>query len=284
MTSNKTAITLPTAVLAHNIVTATDTPAGQGPTRWMLFLHGLLGSRSNWRGIATRFVAARPDWGVVLVDLRMHGDSQDFAPPHTLASAARDLIELEAALDVPVAGVLGHSFGGKVALQYLRERDADLDECWIIDSPPGPRIDPRADHTTQRVIEHMRELPATFQSRNQFVAQITAGGFNDTLARWLALNLVRRDEGLVLRVDIAAIRALLESHYQSDLWPVVEQRCRTTPMTFVIGGKSTVFVPDQRERIEAMANAGKLRAFTIENAGHWVHADAPDALMDCLTR
>jgi len=267
-------------VLAYDTLRAPNAPQ---PVRWMFFLHGLLGSRSNWRGIASRFAAAKPEWGAVLVDLRMHGDSQDCPPPHTLDAAAEDLLELEAHLELPIRGVLGHSFGGKVALTYVDQRPTPLDACWIIDSPPGPRVHPQADETTLRVLDRMRDLPPVFESRNQFVELITAGGFQETLARWLALNLVRRPEGLVLRVDITAISALLDSHYRSDLWPIVERHCGQTPMTFLIGGVSTVFVADQRERIERMHNAGQLRALTIPDAGHWVHADAPDALLAHLT-
>ena len=79
------------------------------------------------------------------------------------------------------------------------------------------------------------------------------------------------------------IGALLDSHYKTDLWPVVERRCASTRMTFVIGGRSTVFVEDQRARVEAMAAEGKLRAVTLESSGHWVHADDPDGLLACLT-
>lgn len=267
-------------MLAHNTVTLPDAPA---PTHWMLFLHGLLGSRSNLRGIATRFVAARPGWGALLVDLRMHGDSQAAAPPHTIVTAAHDLITLEASLPFQINAVLGHSFGGKVALQYLDLLRRNLDEVWIIDSPPGPRDNPQADDTTLRVLDRLRELPATFESRNQFVALVVDAGFPEPLARWLALNLVRRDDHLLLRVDIQAIGALLDSHYQADLWPIVERRCESTSMSFVIGERSPVFVPDQRQRVYAMERAGKLRSFTLPTSGHWVHADDPDGLLACLT-
>lgn len=58
-------------MLAHGIVTSRSAD----PDRYMLFLHGILGTRANWRGIARRFVDARPGWGAVLVDLREHGES-----------------------------------------------------------------------------------------------------------------------------------------------------------------------------------------------------------------
>ena len=51
--------------LSHALVTA----PGQTPDRWMLFLHGILGSGANWRTVARKIVAARPQWGAVLVDL-----------------------------------------------------------------------------------------------------------------------------------------------------------------------------------------------------------------------
>ena len=55
-----------TATVTHTVVTA----EGARPERAILFLHGILGSGGNWRTFARRFVAARPDWAAVLVDLR----------------------------------------------------------------------------------------------------------------------------------------------------------------------------------------------------------------------
>ena len=55
--------------LAHTRVTA----AGATPERWLLVLHGIYGSGRNWGSIARRLVDARPEWGVLLVDLRLLG-------------------------------------------------------------------------------------------------------------------------------------------------------------------------------------------------------------------
>ncbi|QQR89912.1 MAG: hypothetical protein IPJ88_17365 [Myxococcales bacterium] len=79
-------------------------PFSEEPKRWMLFIHGILGRRANWRGIAKRFVQQRPDWGALLVDLRMHGDSVAFEPPHTLEAAAEDLVALEQRVSAPIEG------------------------------------------------------------------------------------------------------------------------------------------------------------------------------------
>ena len=84
----------------------------------MAFLHGILGSGANWRTFARRFVEAKPTWRAVLVDLRKHGASQDFPAPHTLVACADDLRALEKSIG-RFDGVLGHSFGGKVALELV---------------------------------------------------------------------------------------------------------------------------------------------------------------------
>src|SRR5688572_17676276 len=99
--------TPPEHLLSHTRVTG----AGAAPERWLLMLHGIYGSGRNWGTIARRLVEARPEWGVLLVDLRNHGGSQGFPPPHTLQASAADVDRLVEALDFHGAAVLGHSFG-----------------------------------------------------------------------------------------------------------------------------------------------------------------------------
>ena len=75
--------------------------SGSDPTRWLYLLHGIYGSGRNWAGIARSLARQRPEWGVILVDLRLHGDSIGFMAPHTVESCAKDLRELEEALGIP---------------------------------------------------------------------------------------------------------------------------------------------------------------------------------------
>src|ERR1044071_10307564 len=93
--------------LAHSMV-----GAGNATTdRLLFFLHGLLGRGSNWHGFAQQLVAARPEWTAVLVDLRMHGGSQGFAPPHTLAAASADVTALIESLAPSRCAVVGPILG-----------------------------------------------------------------------------------------------------------------------------------------------------------------------------
>src|SRR5512142_1296285 len=74
-------------LLSHQLLTATETT----PARWLYVLHGIFGAGRNWASIMRRLVRERPEWGAVLVDLREHGRSGGFPPPHTVATAAGDV-------------------------------------------------------------------------------------------------------------------------------------------------------------------------------------------------
>lgn len=248
----------------------------------MLFLHGILGRGNNWRTIARRFVQARPAWGALLVDLRMHGGSQGFPPPHTVAAVAADLEQLDRVVDRPIHGVLGHSFGGKVALAYADGRS--LDEVWIIDSMPGVRHEDSEE--TLVVLSTLERIPMPVASRDAFIEALGANGIREHIARWLAMNLERRsDDQFELTFDLGAIRALLEDYFERDLWHVIERADAKTDIHVVIGGRSRVFREEDHARLSrASAQNPRVRTHVVPNAGHWVHVDAPDAVVDLLTR
>lgn len=266
-------------VVAHALVTS----PGVTPERWMLFLHGILGSGANWRGFARRLVAARPRWGAVLVDLRMHGASQGFRPPHTVAAAAEDLLALDGAL--PVRAVVGHSFGGKVALEYLARRGDALEQVWILDAMPGARPAARGSEVVLNVLELLEAMDPVVPSREAFIAHVQRAGYSQDIAQWLAMNLRPAEGGYVLRVDLRAIRALLEDYFARDLWPVIEERrSGTAQVHLVIAGRSTVFDPSDRERAvrAAAASGGRVKVHVLPEAGHWVHVDDPEGLLAAM--
>ena len=256
---------------------------GATPSRHILFLHGILGSGGNWRTFARRLVAARPSWSAVLVDLRMHGQSQGFGPPHTLAACADDLRRLEAELALPVAAVLGHSFGGKVALEYASRRP-DLELAWILDSSPGARPDARGSESTVRIVQLLETLPEHFPTRESFIDYIVKSGTDRPIAMWLAMNLRTAPDGngYALRVELPALRALLDDYFARDEWPVIERESKTR-FHIVVGGRSTVLDEAERRRAEQLASESeRVRLHVIEGAGHWIHVDAPDALFDLV--
>jgi esterase len=265
------------AMLSH----ATVAEPGAKPTRACLVLHGILGSKTNWRTLARRFAAALPGWAFVLVDLREHGASQGEAPPHTLLAAAADLRALAASLPLPVRGVIGHSFGAKVALAYAADAP-ELTRLVVVDANPGARPDRRGSEASLRALDTLEAIGPTWASREAFLAAVTAAGHDRALAAWLAMNLEHAERGFRLRVDLAAIRSLLDGYFEADLWSVVEAAPATRRTTFILGGDSGLMDPPERERLDAVAARGGCAVVVIPGAGHWVHVDAPDATSDAV--
>jgi pimeloyl-ACP methyl ester carboxylesterase len=264
-------------VLAHGIVTSRSAD----PERYMLFLHGILGTRANWGSIARKFVEARPEWGAVLVDLREHGDSLGMSKPHTVGAAAGDVAELERSLDTPVGGALGHSFGGKVVLEWLRSRQGLRTEAWTIDSSPSPSAANRDTTATAEVIRTLEALPRRWASREAFVAAVTGAGQPPPIAQWLAMNLRRTNDGeRAFGPDLDVIRDLVKDYARTDSWDVVDALPAGCTLDVVIGGRSEVFSPSARARIERVAAQNSaIAVHVLEDAGHWVHVDAADALV-----
>lgn len=259
-------------MLSHAIVTA----AGSTPTRACLVLHGILGSKTNWRTLARRFAEARPDWAFVLVDLREHGASQGLPPPHSLAAAARDLTELCAALTLPVRGVLGHSFGAKVALSFAGDTPS-LTHLIVVDANPGARPDRRGSEASLSALDTLEAIGRSWPTREAFLAAVTADGHDRAMAAWLAMNLEHAPDGFRLRIDVASIRSLLDGYFVADLWSVVESSPPQRRTTFILGGASGVMDPAELARLDAVAARGGCEVVVVPGAGHWVHVDAPDA-------
>ncbi|MBL8601185.1 MAG: alpha/beta hydrolase [Myxococcales bacterium] len=261
-------------------------PGGAAPRRWALVLHGILGSKTNWRTLVQRAAAAAPAWGFVLADLRNHGDSQGLDGDDTLAAAAADLEALLAARGHGADLVVGHSYGGKVALTVGLRGVLAPSTVMVVDSNPGPRPDLHGSEDTLVVLKHLGEVGVSFAQRDDFIAAMVALGHTAALATWLATNLVHRDGALSLRLDLARIRAMLDDYFARDLWPFVEAP-EGPRLRFLLGGKSEVLDDGERARLKACAARGtRVSVEVIAAAGHWVHVDAPretvGALADAL--
>lgn len=249
---------------------------GAEPTAWLAMLHGIYGAGRNWRGVAKGLVARRPDWGVLLVDLRQHGGSTGFAGPHTVGAAAADLDGLGA--PGPIRGVLGHSFGGKVALAHARDAES-LAQVWVVDSTPDAR---EPGGSAWRMLEILRRVPGRYESREDAVSALVAEGVERPIALWMTTNLERRGDSYVWRLDFDEMETLLRSYFDTDLWPVVETPPARLTVHVVRATESSVLDPAAVARVRAAGAAtGRVHLHEV-SGGHWLNADNPEALVELL--
>ncbi|HEX2091140.1 MAG TPA: alpha/beta hydrolase [Longimicrobiaceae bacterium] len=264
-----------TPILHHSRIAA----PGRTPERWLLVLHGIYGSGRNWGSVARRVVEVRPEWGALLVDLRLHGQSRGFAGPHTVRASAADLDALVGHLGLPAAGVLGHSFGGKVALAYAREHPEGLRQVWVVDSTLEVR-EPAG--SAWRMIETVRSLPGEFASRGEAVEGLERAGYAAGIAQWMAINLEPRDGVYRWRLDLDGVEEMLRDYFRTDLWEVVEDPPAGTELHFVKATESDSIDEEAEARIETAGRTnGRVVLHRVEG-GHWINTDNPDAVVELL--
>jgi len=253
-------------------------PAARGR---LFFLHGFFGSGRNWAAIARGLIRVRPDWEAVLVDLRLHGESGGAPAPHSLAACALDVERLAETLHggTGPTAILGHSFGGKVAILAASEPGLPCEQVWVIDSTPAKGVTGAG---AQRLLELIATLPDEFEDRKSGADAVEAAGFPRFVAEWMATNLVRRDDRYRWRFDVNDMRQLLTDFFESDLWAIVEQPPVDTEMRFIRASHDSILADSDAKRIMRLESEGSpVHLHTLEG-GHWLNVDNPAGLITLL--
>lgn len=288
------------SVLAHKWVAsgALNGKAAFAKARVAVVLHGIMGSGRNWMTAARAIVKNRPDYKVLLVDHRGHGANGSAIPgPHDVLSCGRDVEATIAAAtggDAPTPSepealspcgtapmVLGHSFGGKVALAYARQRmdrgAAAPTRTWLLDSNPQRA---RSDEptSTSRVLAALESRAAlSYPDKKAAVAALRAEGLDAMTAQWLAMTTGVDDAGSVrFTYDVAAVRRLFESYVLSDCTEVARELADQDRFGLVVAGRG------QFSHYKGRRFGAEDRTYALPDAGHNVHVDDLPGLLDIL--
>jgi esterase len=175
-----------------------------------------------------------PEWGAVLVDLRQHGESTGFDGPHTVEADGGGPGRVRCRGDV--RAVLGHSFGGKIAL--LRGRDDEtVEQVWVVDSTPEVREPEGARGGCSRCSADAR---GPFEDRDEAVSALEAEGVSAP-GRPLDDHQPGAGRGrLHWRLDLDDMEALLRDFFRTDLWELVESPREGLELHFIRATESPV--------------------------------------------
>lgn len=271
----------PSFTLSHQVI------VNVGASRTAFVLHGALGSAQNFRGFVKKLSEVRTDYSYVLVDLRNHGTSHPAPGPNTLEQCARDLIGVvEANPELPpLTALIGHSFGGKVAIEFARSAPAanakTLEQVWSLDSNPGPQS-PGEDHEVLRVVSAVRTVPLPIPNRQHVIQHLIGVGMSSGLANWMTTNIVREGSNYRWVFDLDGIVELLGDYFGRDLWPFLEQPRTSPEFHMVVAERSDRWNGEMTARARALGPETRAQVHILENAGHWVHVDNPQGLLDML--
>ncbi|WP_265500473.1 alpha/beta fold hydrolase [Paracoccus beibuensis] len=235
----------------------------------VLLVHGLFGQGRNLGAQARRLAETRP---VVTVDLRNHGES-----PHDAdagyAALAGDLAGLIADLGGRV-DLVGHSMGGKAAMVLALTQPALVRRLVVMD------IAPLAYHHDQTPhIDAMEGLDLTGITRRSQADQALAQRVNDPGVRaFLLQSLDLKESPPVWRLSLPALRQQMP---QIVGWPDDLPRGTFTGKAMALRGARSDYVGDAGEAALRQFFP-QVRVVTLKDAGHWLHADAPEAVAETL--
>ncbi len=241
---------------------------GQGPP--VMILHGLFGSLDNWMSMAR---ALSEQFKVYLVDLRNHGSSFH-DDQFNYQSMAEDLRQLVGELELGPISMVGHSMGGKAAMFFTDENPQQVSRLIVVDI--GPRYYP-VHH--QQILKGLSAIDIeAVSSRGQADEQLKNYVENQGIRQFLLKNLKRNGSGsFSWKINLPTIREEIDN-VGEGLPPGSVIR---VPTLFVRGGKSDYITDEDIPKIEQQFPNATIK--TIHDAGHWIHAEAPEALLKELT-
>jgi len=252
---------------------------GEGTVATVL-LHGFLGSGRNLRTLAAEWSAQEPARRFFLPDLTGHGASPALPEGASLQTLAEDVVS--SAREAGLAGPLhlvGHSLGGRVSLAASARFGAEVARVDLLDIAPGPI--PAAMSESSSVLERLLEAPPRAADRRAMRADLLGRGLSPGIADWLLMNLQPLPEGggVGWRFDREALARLHARANSQDLWSVLERSAPGRPHVRCIRGARSSYVSDADVR---RLEAAGVKVATLPEAGHFVHVDAPEALLAWL--
>jgi esterase len=232
----------------------------------IVLVHGLFGSLDNL-GILARSLVA--DHDIIQVDMRNHGLSPR-SPEMNYPAMAQDLLDTLDDRQIDKAIFIGHSMGGKAVMALTALAPERVERLVAIDIAP--------------VDYHVRRHDEIFAAINAVTdAQATS--------RQQAASVMRQhlqEEGVIQFL----LKSFVDGEWRFNVPVLWDQYPHVVgwetippwehPALFIPGGNSPYVTEAYREQL--LAQFPQARAHVIAGAGHWVHAEKPEAVLRAIRR
>lgn len=232
----------------------------------LIILHGLFGSSDNWLTHAKKLSEY---FEVYLVDQRNHGHSP-WSDAFNYQLMADDLSRFIEAEKLDGFILMGHSMGGKTAMLYAQQHPDRIDKLIVVDM--GVRSYP-IHH--DGIIEGLKSLDLSIiKTRGEAELALSKHVDNTAIRQFLLKNLYWKEKSqLAWRINIPVLERELPSIVGA--LPFEEVMIDTL---FMRGGQSNYIREEDYAQLIQYFPLAEIHS--IEKAGHWIHAEAPEEFIE----
>jgi esterase len=240
---------------------------GQGQA--IVLIHGLFGSYENL-GVIARALAGQ--WQVVNLDMRNHGRS-GWHDTMSYALMAEDVKETLDHLGLEPVVLLGHSMGGKIAMEFALRYPERVSKLILADISP---VQNRPRHL--EILSALDSIDlSNLQSRQQADQQLALSVTETGVRQFLLKSLYKKDDQFRWRFNVKALIA----NYPQLLEAPPSKGPYTGPTLFIKGAESDYLLPEHQSLIQQLFPHSKAKV--IMGTGHWLHAEKPVAFAKIVT-
>lgn len=243
----------------------------------LVFLHGVMGSLANWRRVVPGFV---DKYRVLSFDQRGHGRSFKPEKGYSPEDYASDLNQILIELDWSQVNLVGHSMGGRNAIEFASTWPDKVLKLVVEDI--GPQGNPAA---MQKTIDMVKQVPVPFTNKleakryfeEDFVIFLGGGESARVLGQYFYTNIETKEDGSAnWRFARDGILDSIVQGHATKLWDQLERL--PMPTFFIRGEKSQDFPREEFSKV--LKINPNISGIEILDSGHWVHFDQPDQFIE----
>ncbi|KAL1915274.1 uncharacterized protein VTP21DRAFT_7550 [Calcarisporiella thermophila] len=236
----------------------------------LVIMHGLFGSRQNWKSLAKAFSRFRT---VYTLDLRNHGESPH-SPVHTYEAMGDDVIEFLREQKLEKVAILGHSMGGKVSMTVALKQTPEISQMIVVDMAP---IDAGLSPSFSSYVQAMKRVEEARVSKQSMADEILRDYIPEISIRQFLLTNLKKDLGTGEYHFRIPLDILGNSLSELGSFPFLQaHHTFHGPALFIAGSRSDYIRSSMYPTIRTFFPEAVI---TDIDAGHWVHAEKPEEFM-----
>lgn len=229
----------------------------------LVIIHGLFGSLDNWMSLAKKWSES---FLVITLDLRNHGRSFH-SKDMLFEDMTQDLLDILEYENISKINLVGHSLGGKVAMEFAANHPEYLLNLVVVDVAPYAYNPHHNDVFT--MLESV--VPSSFESRQRIEEAIRNYNLGEDVVQFMSKNIRRNENTHIFEWKFNL--KILKKQYEYLITRIPSKGFHG-PVLFIAGERSHYISKETSQLIFDLYPNFELEI--VSKAGHWVHADNPD--------